>query len=94
MNVTAAERGSLGFETLVAAYVLDRTVGCVSGKPSLLKDGDLEAGVLGKVRGVLRERGETGGVRCVLEGGRLWDWWKGFVGSSSGGGGGGGGFAF
>ena len=40
-----------------------------------MKDADLEPGVLALVKGLLREMAESGRVRRVSEGGRLWDWW-------------------
>lgn len=68
--------GSLEANTLLSAYVLDRTVALVRERPCLLKDEDLEEGVLVMMRNQLRERVERGNVRRREEGGRLWDWWS------------------
>ncbi|KFY19120.1 hypothetical protein V493_08131 [Pseudogymnoascus sp. VKM F-4281 (FW-2241)] len=68
--------GSLEADTLLAAYVIDRTVALVRDRPYLLKDGDLEHNVLAFVTSQLRERAERGDVRMCEEAGRLWDWWR------------------
>jgi len=68
--------GSLEANTLLAAYVLDRTVALVRERPCLLKDDDLEEGVLVMMRSQLRKKAERGDVRRREEGGRLWDWWS------------------
>ena len=78
--------------------MLDRTVGLVRNKPCLMKDADLEPGVLGMVKRVLREKVGGREVRRCVEGGRLWDWWvvfeDGVVGERMESVAGGGGFGF
>ncbi|OBT94683.1 hypothetical protein VE01_06205 [Pseudogymnoascus verrucosus] len=76
LNMGTLTAGSLEANTLLAAYVIDRTVAIVRDRPCLLKDGDLGHDVLAFVTSELRERAERGDVRMCEEAGRLWDWWR------------------
>ncbi len=83
------QEGSIEGNTILAAYVLDRTISKVRGRPNLLKDEDLSMEVSGYIRSALRER--VGRVEANKRGeigmGRLWDWWTDFeesVGSGAG----------
>ncbi|KFY81604.1 hypothetical protein V500_11261 [Pseudogymnoascus sp. VKM F-4518 (FW-2643)] len=76
LNKGTVIAGSLEANTLLAAYVIDRTVALVRDRPSLLKDGDLGHNILAFVTSQLRERAERGDVKMCEEAGRLWDWWR------------------
>lgn len=76
LNVGTLTAGSLEANTLLAAYVMDRTIALVRDRPCLLKDGDLEDNVLAYIKSQLRERAERGDVKMCEEAGRLWDWWR------------------
>lgn len=76
LNKGTLTAGSLEANTLLAAYVIDRTVALVRDRPSLLKDEDLGDNVLTFVTNQLRERAERGDVKMCEEAGRLWDWWR------------------
>jgi len=74
------QAGSIEGNTILAAYVLDRTISHVRGRPSLLKDEDLGPEVLAFINTSLR--GKVGRVESSKRGdigmGRLWDWWNTF----------------
>ncbi|KFY89515.1 hypothetical protein V498_06419 [Pseudogymnoascus sp. VKM F-4517 (FW-2822)] len=76
LNKGTLTAGSLEANTLLAAYVIDRTVALVRDRPSLLKDEDLGHNVLAFVTNQLRDRAERGDVKMCEEAGRLWDWWR------------------
>lgn len=76
LNMGTLTEGSLEANTLLAAYVMDRTIALVRRRPCLLKDGDLEENVSAFVTSKLREKAERGDVMMCEEAGRLWDWWS------------------